>query len=144
MRELYEEDFYSWTKEQVKLLRSGELKKLDVENLIEEVEDLGNRHLDAIESYIIVLLTHLLKWKYQPDHKSGNWAGSITNSRRRIKRILKKNPGLKSKLSEIFTDDQFDDSKAVAISETGLEKGIFPKENPWTLEEILNDDFWPI
>jgi Domain of unknown function DUF29 len=37
----YDEDFYAWTVEQARLLRSGKLSSLDVENLAEEIESLG-------------------------------------------------------------------------------------------------------
>jgi hypothetical protein len=37
----YEEDFYAWTVEQARLLRSGELSSIDVANIAEEIESLG-------------------------------------------------------------------------------------------------------
>jgi hypothetical protein len=41
MSETYEQDFYAWTVQQAELLRSGKLRDLDFENLIEEIESLG-------------------------------------------------------------------------------------------------------
>ena len=38
---LYEEDFYAWTQEQVKLLKEKTLDKLDLKHLCEEVESMG-------------------------------------------------------------------------------------------------------
>jgi hypothetical protein len=37
----YEEDFYGWTVEQSRLLRSGELSAIDVANIAEEIESMG-------------------------------------------------------------------------------------------------------
>ena len=37
----YEADFYQWSLEQARLLRSGEWKAVDVEHLAEEIEDMG-------------------------------------------------------------------------------------------------------
>ena len=142
MSELYEEDFYGWTKEQAKLLKSGELNKLDIENIIEEVEDMGKSTKRSLQSYIVVLLTHLLKWKYQPERRGSSWKGSILNSRDQIEDILKESPSLKNKIDGILKTG-YERGVRNAISETGLKKNVFPKENPWTLEEILNDDFWP-
>ena len=34
----YEEDFYLWTVEQARLLRSGELSAIDAANITEEIE----------------------------------------------------------------------------------------------------------
>jgi hypothetical protein len=33
---LYEQDFYAWTQQQVEILRSGQFKELDLQNLISE------------------------------------------------------------------------------------------------------------
>ena len=37
----YDEDFYGWTIEQARLLRSGEFADVDALNLAEEIEDMG-------------------------------------------------------------------------------------------------------
>lgn len=37
----YEKDFYAWTQEQAHLLRTGQLDKLDWQNLAEEIADMG-------------------------------------------------------------------------------------------------------
>lgn len=37
----YEMDYYGWVQEQVELLESGQLDRLDVANLIEEIKSLG-------------------------------------------------------------------------------------------------------
>jgi hypothetical protein len=63
---LYDLDYAAWSKCQAELLRQGKLSELDIRNLIEELEGLGSSIRDAIESYLIALLTHLLKWQYQP------------------------------------------------------------------------------
>ncbi len=39
----YDEDFYAWTVEQAKLLRSGELSQIDAANVAEEIESLGRQ-----------------------------------------------------------------------------------------------------
>ena len=46
---LYKTDFNLWLRETVNLLRKGEVEKLDIENLAEEIEDIGNNRKDALE-----------------------------------------------------------------------------------------------
>ncbi|MFO0196034.1 MAG: DUF29 domain-containing protein, partial [Pseudanabaena sp.] len=58
---LYETDFNLWLTETVNLLRKGDIEKLDLEHLAEEVEDMGNNRKDALESNLIRVLQHLLK-----------------------------------------------------------------------------------
>ena len=48
--DLYDQDFYAWTQEQVALLRAGKWHDLDCEHLIEEMEDLGRRARKEIRS----------------------------------------------------------------------------------------------
>jgi len=38
---LYETDFYGWTQEQARLIRSGTISALDMENILEEIEAMG-------------------------------------------------------------------------------------------------------
>ncbi|MTJ11483.1 DUF29 domain-containing protein [Anabaena sp. UHCC 0187] len=42
---LYEQDFYAWVEQTADLLKSRNWEILDLENLIEEVVDLGKSHL---------------------------------------------------------------------------------------------------
>ena len=65
-KSLYETDEVAWSQEQVQLLRDRRWDELDLENLIEEIEDVGGRHRDAVESHLENLLMHLLKREDQP------------------------------------------------------------------------------
>jgi Domain of unknown function DUF29 len=47
---LYERDFCLWVEEQVRLLRQGSFERLDVANLVEEIEDLGIGAKKAVKS----------------------------------------------------------------------------------------------
>jgi len=48
LRELYEKDFYLWVQENLKLLRNKEYDLVDWENLLEEIEDMGQRHFESM------------------------------------------------------------------------------------------------
>src|SRR2546426_1518206 len=78
----YETDFYAWTQAQAAALRAKEWKTLDLENLAEEIESLGRSERFAIESYLQNLLTHLLKWRYDPaTEPRRGWRITIRNAR---------------------------------------------------------------
>ena len=55
----YEADFYQWSLEQARLLRSGDWKAVDVEHLAEEIEDMGKGVRREWESRLKVLIVHL-------------------------------------------------------------------------------------
>jgi len=43
-KSLYESDYLLWVQETLTKLRARDFKNLDLENLIEEIEDLGRSH----------------------------------------------------------------------------------------------------
>lgn len=138
----YEQDFYKWTIDQSKFLKKKEFSKLDIDNLIEEIESLGRSERRALESYFKVLLIHLLKIKYQPDYRTRSWDNSIKVSRYQINKLLKQNPKLKRELNVIIKDAYYLARLEAAI-ETSIDESIFPKECPWTVEECLDENFPP-
>ena len=58
----YDTDFYTWTQQQAAALRAKDWPGLDVANLAEEIGSLGNEQAHAVESHLVIALTHLLKW----------------------------------------------------------------------------------
>ena len=95
--DLYEADFYEWTRQQAKLLRERRWDDLDLENLVEEVQSVGISDKREIASLgFWVLLAHLLKWMFQPGIRNNSWSGTIDEQRSRIGRVLADSPSLKN------------------------------------------------
>lgn len=139
---LYETDFNLWLKETVNLLRKGEVEKLDLENLAEEIEDMGNSRKDALESNLIRVLQHLLKWKYQPQKRTNRWKASITEHSLRLNKAFKKSPSLKPYFESVFADC-YQDARLITAQETGLDIGIFPDICPFIQTDVLNPQYLP-
>jgi hypothetical protein len=137
---LYDRDFYQWLTETAYLLAEGRLSELDVTNLIDEIESMGKSQKRAIESYLNVLLLHLLKWKYQSDRRCGSWKSSIRKSRRAIQKRIQESPSLKSYPAVVFLEC-YALARENAADETGLALEIFPEEPPFTLEQVLSEEF---
>jgi Domain of unknown function DUF29 len=87
-RTLYERDFCLWAEQQARLLREGQLEELDVVNLIDDIEDLSIKEKKALESDLVVVLKHLLKYQYQARRRSRSWLSSIAEHRRRLRNDL--------------------------------------------------------
>ena len=139
---LYETDFYTWTQEQVSLLKTQQWDQLDTVNLIEEIETLGRRERQELRNRLGVLLGHLLKWQFQPEKRSNSWLGTIREQRVQIKLLLQDSPSLKPYLDEVFLTI-YELGLALAIRETELGEQVFPEICPYTLGEILNPEFLP-
>src|SRR5438445_6900216 len=100
----YEEDFYSWTVEQSRLLRSGELSAIDVANIAEEIEGMGRSDRRELRSRLVVLVTHLLKWRHQPGARSRSWSATIDEQRLQIEEVLAESPSLRPKAATMLSD----------------------------------------
>ncbi|WP_413175412.1 DUF29 domain-containing protein [Anabaena azotica] len=84
VKTLYETDFNLWLEQTAILLKEGKLEQLDIENLLEEIEGMSRKEKDALESNLIRVLQHLLKWKYQSEKRSPSWSYTIIEHSRRL------------------------------------------------------------
>lgn len=139
---VYDKDFYAWSEEQGRLLRAGELAEIDALNLAEEIESMGRRDRHELESRLTVLVTHLLKWQAQPDHRSPGWSGTIREQRRQIARNLRDSPSLRPVLDQALAEI-YADAREDAAEETGISEGDFALDCPFTLDEVLSRSFLP-
>ncbi len=139
---LYERDYCQWLEQTALSLRKQAFDQLDLENLIEEIEDMGRSEKRAIESNLRVTLLHLLKWQYQPQQRSGSWRGSIAEHRIRIRKALQDSPSLKNYLPKVFSET-YQDAIKIASLETDLEPETFPTPCQWTLQQVLDEEWLP-
>jgi hypothetical protein len=140
--DLYELDFYGWTQQQAKFLQEGKWDCLDIPNLIEEIESLGKQQRQELRSRLGILLGHLLKWEFQPHHRSRSWFATIREQRRQILRVNRENPSLQPYLQEAI-EDAYQSGLNLAVSETSLSYKVFPQECPYSPEQMLDSDFFP-
>lgn len=146
----YEQDFQQWIETHITLLRQGKFAEIDVDHLIEELQDMGKGHIHELESRFIVLIAHLLKWQYQYQQLNerwetflgGSWRSSIIEQRVQIVKLIRENPSLKRKLPDIIAK-AYPDAVYMAIKETKLPASTFPKNCPYTLEQLFDDEFYP-
>jgi hypothetical protein len=140
--ELYETDFYAWTREQARLLRERRWADLDLENLVDEVASVGGSEKREIRSRMEVLLAHLLKWKYQPGRRGPSWRKTIREQRRQLAAIVEDSPSLESYLKDQALKS-YGGATLVASDDTGIAVGLFPEECPFTPEQVLDLEFLP-
>lgn len=138
----YDTDFYAWTQEQAELLRQGQIKGLDLENLAEEIESLGRSESRSFRSALLLLTQHLLKWQYQPEKRSPSWQIMIRTQRRQIAMLLEDNPSFKPWIPDALAKG-YAVGRKDAAEETGLPLTLFPEECPYSYSwERLTDLDW--
>ena len=140
--QLYDRDFYLWLQETAQLLRNGEFDKLDIENLVEEIESMGRSDKRSVKSNLEVVLMHLLKYKYQPEGRSNSWRFTVFEHRDRLEAEFLDSPSLRPYLPSVF-EDCYRNARKKASIETGLPIATFPPDSPFTLEQALDEDYLP-
>jgi hypothetical protein len=142
MGNLYDIDIVAWAEQQAELLRAGRFSELDVENVAEEIEDVGRREKRELESRLAVLIAHLLKWQLQPSRRGGSWRGTIKTQRVRIERILRQMPSLKHTLKDQdFFTDAWLEGVGIVFNQTRLVD--VPLTPIWSLSQVLEPGFVP-
>jgi len=142
MRPKYEEDFYGWTIENISLLRQRKFNEVDMDHIIEEIESLGRSNRRELVSRLGVLIAHLMKWEYQSDLKNKSWKGTIVRQRIDIKDVLEENPSLNSQIDEIIVK-AYKYALAILEEETPLDLKSVPQKCPYTVQQCLDDEFYP-
>ncbi len=135
---LFERDETAWLEIMSHLAAEGRYAEMDHSNLSEYLADMAKRDRREVSSRLVTLLTHLLKWEYQPDRRSGSWQGTILEQRRELRKLLDSGTLHNHALSVLA--EAYADARRQVAAETGLPRGTFPVECSWDLESLLADD----
>ena len=138
----YDGDFKVWTETQARALRGRRAAELDWENLAEEIESLGRSDQREVKSRLTTLLVHLLKWRYQPEKRSDSWADTIARERLELPFIFEQSPSLVSFAEAAFAK-AYRLARSEAARQTGLPIRHLPIEPPFSVDDVLDPDFWP-
>ncbi|MFM7406276.1 MAG: DUF29 domain-containing protein [Cuspidothrix sp.] len=139
---LYEQDYLLWIEDTVHKLQTRDIKGLDFDNLIEEIESLGRSQKHELENRLGELFEHILKRTYVNMPECYRvWVESIDKQRVSIKRLLKQAPSLKPYFSQVF-DEVYKDT--LKIVRRGYPQCEFPDTWPFScdIDAMLNVDFW--
>ena len=143
LQKLYEIDDYLWLHETLKLLKNNDFNSLDLENLIEELEDLGKNSFNKVRSLLRQIIIHLLlleHWQEEYDLNHRYWMGEIIAFRDDLNNNL--TTTLNNKLNHEL-ESIYNVSRRVVIQKTGLHQKLFPAHCPYSLEQLLNDSWYP-
>ncbi len=139
-KELYEIDDYLWIQATIQLLKDKKLNELDLENLIEELDDLGNEKLNQVKSLLKQIIRHLLLleyWSNEYDRNHRHWQSEIMNFREQLNDRMTTNyyNYLQENLPEIYRKVR----KYVQVK-SGID--TFPQKCPYTLQQLLDEDWF--
>ena len=134
---LYERDETAWLEAMSALAASGRCAEMDYPHLSAYLADMAKRDRREVFSRLVVLLSHLLKWEYQPEHRSGSWRGTIRAQRRELRQLLESGT-LRNHASAVLTD-AYAEARRQAADETELNLDVFPAEDMRGLDAWLSE-----
>lgn len=140
VKSLYEIDDSLWLEETIKLLKAKQFEQLDLENLIEELEDLGSEKKRRVESLLEQIIRHFLLWQYwesQREYNKAHWESEIVSCQTQLKRYLTTN--LKHHLEQALPNLYKDALKYCQKKTQGSVS--FPPQCPYSLDSLLNYDW---
>src|SRR5271166_2574821 len=135
---LYERDILAWSQHQADLLRRlgrGErVNDVDWTHVAEEIEDVGLSELHSVESFLNLILVHLLKLYGWPDSQAcGHWRGEIVAFRNNANRRFAPSMRQRIDIGALYAE------AAEQLREIDPDTRL-PDENPFTLDHLLKDD----
>ncbi len=141
----YETDFLIWTQEQSALLRAGHWAAIDQAHIAQELEDMGREQKLALQSLLRQILMHLLKLDYSPAKApKAHWAEEIIEYRDQAQARIDATPSLKHHAPELFDKAWLQARRAVEKTfALHRETVTVPERCPYSLEQVLNPDFFP-
>lgn len=140
--ELYEQDFFEWTVRNAELLRAGRTTEADLKHIAEEIEDMGKRERRELLQRFSILIAHLLKWQVQPERRSRSWELTIRVQRKDVTKLLSEMPSLRHYITKNLPD-AYEKAVVDAMTETNHPESDFPSTCPFTLEVLLDPDYFP-
>src|SRR5262245_13664107 len=127
-----DEDETGWLEHTAELVKQGQWSDIDSAHLAEYLIDMAIADRRQVNTRLKVLLTHLLKWEYQPAMRSRSWKATILTQRDELEDLLHSatlRRHAEEKLNDIY-------ARAVrqASVETGLEPQSFPSECSYSID----------
>jgi len=142
LKQLYDIDDDEWLEQTINLLKNHQFQQLDLDNLIEELEDLGREKKNAVASLLEQIIRHLLLlqyWTTEAEYNAVHWQEEIYNFRTQLRRTITTN--LRKYLEDELTSIYQDALGFVKIKTTNLV--TFPTECPYSQEQLLDRSWLP-
>jgi hypothetical protein len=142
LKTLYEIDDSLWLEETIELLKAKNFEALDLDNLIEELEDLGNEKKFRVASFLQQIIRHALLlqfWISEREYNQAHWQAEIISFQYQLKRYLTTN--LRQYLEQEFEQIYFESLRYVRQKNDN--KVNLPDTCPYSLEELLDPNWLP-
>src|SRR3974390_66456 len=126
-----ETDLYAWFLDQAAKLRSSQPSFVDWSELAEELDEIVALARNEVTSRLAMVLSHLLKWKYQATKRDGHsWRVTIVRERLELSRLLLGSRNLRNYVAEESLGAAYNDARRLAGTEMRLTKRVWDRRFP--------------
>ena len=148
--QLYDDDFYAWTRRQAAALRRLRLTRpnveLDLDHLVEEVADLGTNRRDALRSQLRRIIQHCLKLEHSPAQgPRPGWRDAIIDGRLEIEdqlsRSLRRDLG--RNLPKLYGQARRAAADSLRAYGEDAAADTLPETCPYALPDLLRHGWHP-
>ncbi len=98
---------------------------------------MSRRDHRALQSYLVILMQHIIKWHSQPHLRSKSWCSSIANSRRRIAVLRGNMPSL----TESVVLSYWEQSLHIATKQAEDEMQISSVVQHLSWQEVFEEEY---
>lgn len=141
---LYETDYMLWLETTLEQIKHRQIDQLDWDNLAEEIEGLKIELRHKVDSYLRQLLIYLLLYQYWTTEREKNgsdWWDKIYDLREELTSLLETSKTLHNYFIERINVIYPRARKSVILKAELAD--IFPDQCPFSVEQILDLDFYP-
>jgi hypothetical protein len=148
--QLYDEDFYAWTRDQARALRRLAATRsnvaLDFEHLIEEVADLGKSERFAVRSQLRRIIEHCLKLGWSPAQEPRpGWHETIIDARTiledKLSPTLRRD--LRRNLPRLYDQARRNAQGSLRARDEHDAADALPLECPYLFADLLRHGWYP-
>ncbi|MEB3191968.1 MAG: DUF29 domain-containing protein [Snowella sp.] len=142
---LYETDYMLWLEITLEQVKNRQVDQLDWDNLAEEIEGLKISLHHQVDNYLRPLLIHLLLYQYWTTErgKSGSdWSDKIYDLRDELTNLLEYSKTLYNYFVNRI-DIIYPRARKSVILKTEFSPDTFPEQCPFSVDQILDLDFYP-
>jgi hypothetical protein len=137
LQKLYRMDEDKWRERNIQLLHEGKLSEIDAINIAVCLVEMGNSEDRSFKSYVRLSIRHLLLLRYSSDKSNlRHWSAEALA----FQKLLFKNFTSKNWINKYikFVEECYED--ALEEAEEEYPGADFPKENPFTINEVYGKD----
>lgn len=146
---LYQTDYELWLEQQREAVEKRDSEALDWENLAENLKDLSTFPRNLLNDYLMMILLYLMKTAVQRDTYldfNSHWILNIARNRILIKKLIKQYPKTLNSYLQKAISPIYEEVLELLLLEREWKRNKtydYPKFCPFTIEEILDKNFFP-